>query len=55
MIPADFDYLRPATITEALEMASRYEDATFLAGGHALLRNGNSGTGVPPPSSTCAA
>jgi carbon-monoxide dehydrogenase medium subunit len=37
VIPADFDYLRPATITEALEMASRYEDATFLAGGHALL------------------
>jgi len=37
MIPASFDYLRPATITEALEMASRHENATFLAGGHALL------------------
>ncbi len=37
MIPADFDYLRPATIAEALEMASRDEDAAFLAGGHALL------------------
>ena len=37
MIPAGFDYLRPATIAEALEMASRHEDATFLAGGHALL------------------
>ena len=37
MIPADFDYLRPATIAEALEVASRHEDATFLAGGHALL------------------
>jgi carbon-monoxide dehydrogenase medium subunit len=37
VLPADFDYLRPATITEALEMASRYDDATFLAGGHALL------------------
>jgi carbon-monoxide dehydrogenase medium subunit len=37
VIPAGFDYLRPATIAEALEMASRYEDATFLAGGHALL------------------
>jgi aerobic carbon-monoxide dehydrogenase medium subunit len=35
--PAGFDYLRPATIAEALEMASRHEDATFLAGGHALL------------------
>ena len=37
MIPAGFDYLRPATIAEALEMASRDEDATFIAGGHALL------------------
>jgi aerobic carbon-monoxide dehydrogenase medium subunit len=37
MIPARFDYLRPATIAEALEMASRAEDFTFLAGGHALL------------------
>src|SRR5262249_35705912 len=37
MIPAGFDYLRPATIAEALEMASRHEDATFLAGGPALL------------------
>ena len=37
MIPAGFDYLRPVTIAEALEMASRHDDATFLAGGHALL------------------
>ena len=37
MIPAGFDYLRPATLAEALEIASRDEDATFLAGGHALL------------------
>jgi carbon-monoxide dehydrogenase medium subunit len=37
VIPAGFDYLRPATIAEALEMASGDEDATFLAGGHALL------------------
>jgi aerobic carbon-monoxide dehydrogenase medium subunit len=37
MIPAGFDYLRPGTIAEALEMASRHQDATFLAGGHALL------------------
>ena len=37
MIPAGFDYLRPATITEALQMASRHEGAQFLAGGHALL------------------
>jgi len=37
VIPAGFDYLRPATIAEALEMASHHEDAMFLAGGHALL------------------
>jgi carbon-monoxide dehydrogenase medium subunit len=37
MIPAGFDYLQPATIAEALEMASHHQDATFLAGGHALL------------------
>jgi aerobic carbon-monoxide dehydrogenase medium subunit len=37
LIPVGFDYLRPATIAEALEMASGHEDATFLAGGHALL------------------
>jgi aerobic carbon-monoxide dehydrogenase medium subunit len=37
MIPAGFDYLRPGTIAEALEMASRRQHATFLAGGHALL------------------
>lgn len=37
MIPADFDYLRPATIVEALEMVSLDENAAYLAGGHALL------------------
>jgi aerobic carbon-monoxide dehydrogenase medium subunit len=37
VIPAGFDYLRPATIAEALEMASGHEDFAFLAGGHALL------------------
>jgi carbon-monoxide dehydrogenase medium subunit len=37
VIPAGFDYLRPGTITEALEMAGLHEGATFLAGGHALL------------------
>jgi len=37
MIPAGFEYLRPATIAEALEMASCHQDAAFLAGGHALL------------------
>ena len=37
MIPAGFDYLRPATVAGALEMASGHEDFAFLAGGHALL------------------
>jgi carbon-monoxide dehydrogenase medium subunit len=35
--PAGFDYLRPTTISEALEMVSLHHDARFLAGGHALL------------------
>ena len=37
MIPAGFDYLRPATVVEALEMTRLDADAMFLAGGHALL------------------
>lgn len=37
MTPAGFDYLRPTSISEALEMMSRHQDAAFLAGGHALL------------------
>jgi carbon-monoxide dehydrogenase medium subunit len=35
--PAGFDYLRPTSISEALEMISLHQEATFLAGGHALL------------------
>jgi aerobic carbon-monoxide dehydrogenase medium subunit len=34
---ASFDYLRPTSISEALDMANLHEDAMFLAGGHALL------------------
>jgi aerobic carbon-monoxide dehydrogenase medium subunit len=37
VIPAAFDYLRPATVLEALEMIGLDADAMFLAGGHALL------------------
>jgi aerobic carbon-monoxide dehydrogenase medium subunit len=37
VIPASFDYLRPNTVDEALEMACLDEAAMFLAGGHALL------------------
>ena len=37
MIPAAFDYLRPETVAEALDIARLDPDAMFLAGGHALL------------------
>ena len=48
MIGSDFDYLRPASVSEALEMASRHEDARFLAGGHALLPEWRLGRTRPP-------
>ena len=48
MIGSDFDYLRPASVSEALEMASRHEDARFLAGGHALLPEWKLGRTRPP-------
>jgi aerobic carbon-monoxide dehydrogenase medium subunit len=48
MIGTDFDYLRPASVSEALEMASRHEDARFLAGGHALLPEWKLGHTRPP-------
>jgi carbon-monoxide dehydrogenase medium subunit len=35
--PGGFDYLQPTSINEALDMVRRHQDATFLAGGHALL------------------
>ena len=37
MTPAGFDYLRPTSIGQALEMVSLHQHAAFLAGGHALL------------------
>ncbi len=38
MIPAEFDYVAPASIDEALQaLASGGEDAKLLAGGHSLL------------------
>ena len=48
MIGTDFDYLRPASVGEALDMASRHEDARFLAGGHALLPEWKLGRTRPP-------
>jgi carbon-monoxide dehydrogenase medium subunit len=38
MIPAAFEYLRPASVDEALSMLSEHgEDAKALAGGHSLI------------------
>ncbi|HYH86599.1 MAG TPA: xanthine dehydrogenase family protein subunit M [Pyrinomonadaceae bacterium] len=38
MIPAQFDYVAPATLDEALSLlASRPDDAKILAGGHSLI------------------
>jgi aerobic carbon-monoxide dehydrogenase medium subunit len=48
MIGTDFDYMRPDSVSEALEMASRHEDARFLAGGHALLPEWKLGRTRPP-------
>ena len=37
MIPAQFGYLRPRTVEEAVAALGRYEDAKLLAGGQSLL------------------
>ena len=37
MIPAKFDYERPATVEEALALLGANEDAKILAGGHSLI------------------
>ncbi|MBW0001829.1 MAG: xanthine dehydrogenase family protein subunit M [Verrucomicrobia bacterium] len=38
MIPAAFDYVRPATLDEALDVLARHgDDAKVLAGGHSLI------------------
>jgi carbon-monoxide dehydrogenase medium subunit len=38
MIPAPFDYVRPATLDEALGLLAKHgDDAKVLAGGHSLL------------------
>jgi aerobic carbon-monoxide dehydrogenase medium subunit len=38
MIPVAFDYVRPATLDEALSLLARHgEDAKVLAGGHSLI------------------
>jgi len=37
MYAAEFDYVRPASLAEAIEIVSKNPDARFLAGGHSLL------------------
>jgi carbon-monoxide dehydrogenase medium subunit len=37
MIPANFDYESPRTLSEALDLLARRDDAKILAGGHSLL------------------
>jgi carbon-monoxide dehydrogenase medium subunit len=37
MIPANFEYESPRTLSEALELLTTYPDAKILAGGHSLL------------------
>src|SRR5216110_2051476 len=37
MIPANFDYLRPATLDAALAALASIDDAKVLAGGHSLI------------------
>ena len=37
MIPATFDYLRPATLDEALIALATREDPKVLAGGHSII------------------
>jgi carbon-monoxide dehydrogenase medium subunit len=37
MIPANFDYESPRTLSEALDLLASHEDAKILAGGHSLL------------------
>ena len=37
MIPAAFEYHRPASVEEALQLLARLPDAKLLAGGHSLL------------------
>ena len=37
MWPSNFEYLRPASLSEAIQMLSSSDDAKALAGGHSLL------------------
>ncbi|HEU5299955.1 MAG TPA: FAD binding domain-containing protein, partial [bacterium] len=37
MIPAEFEYHAPASVSEALQLLTSLPDARLLAGGHSLL------------------
>jgi len=37
MYPTSFDYYRPTSVAEAIELLRQHEDARVLAGGHSLL------------------
>jgi carbon-monoxide dehydrogenase medium subunit len=37
MYPSDFDYYRPSTVAEAVELLQKHSGAKILAGGHSLI------------------
>jgi carbon-monoxide dehydrogenase medium subunit len=48
MYAANFDYYRPTTVAEAIELLRQHEDAKVLAGGHSLLPTMKLRASVPP-------
>ncbi|AXG11255.1 FAD binding domain-containing protein [Haloplanus rubicundus] len=47
MYPDEFDYERPETVDEALDLLTEYPEAEVLAGGHSLLPTMKSGLASP--------
>ncbi len=47
MYPDQFEYQRPSSVSEAVEMLSNHPDAELIAGGHSLLPTMKSGTASP--------
>ena len=53
MIPGRFDYVRPATLDEALRiLRDREGEAKILSGGYSLIRSSSCGSPSPRCSST---
>ncbi|MDW8327849.1 MAG: xanthine dehydrogenase family protein subunit M [Anaerolineales bacterium] len=48
MYPANFDYYRPETVAEAVELLHKNKDAKVLAGGHSLLPQMKLRVSTPP-------